>query len=640
MAELANKLRADARLTGASVLLPHPAILSVRQGEHLVLVANSSAWQEQRKIFRPFADDFGEARASLVLMGSLPQPALDEALLRGLSAMVSLQPSSDEVYVAIHNAFQLVNANQRAERRGQWVNRYRFEIGEFVEIAQAITTEKKIDKLLALILAKSRFITNADAGSLYVVEGDDPDISRRTLRFKLSQNDSIGFDSSEFSMPINEASMAGYVALNRSSLSIEDVYNLAADSPYSFDHSFDEKVGYRTKSMLCAPMMSPGGEVIGVLQLINAKKDSASKLIDAAGDSSQIRPFDERSQALLSALAALAGVSLENAFLNEENEHMLEGFVRASVDAIEQRDPTTSGHSIRVADMTIALAEAVSRQDVGIYADVHLTQADIRELEYASLLHDFGKIGVREEVLIKAKKLYPHELKAIRMRVELALRSLEVHLLQKKIELIQTGAGASDLAALEQTFAARQAQLLEAIKVIEQTNEPELLRGGDFAAIEAIAKQVYIDSDGHQQAILNQAEVEQLCIPRGSLTAAEYDEIRSHVTHTIDFLKAIPWGRKFRRVAQIAGAHHERLDGTGYPNRLRASEIPLQSKMMSITDIFDALTAADRPYKRAIPTDRALDILHLEVKHHHVDGELVRIFVASQSWSSPPSQRF
>ena len=637
--KLTQALRVDGRLAEKQVLRPHPLIMSVRDGDRVVLIAPAVAWDNARDIFKPFASQFGEAKAALVLMGHPSGKGLDEALHRGLCATVSTQPSTDEVFVAIHNACELIAARQRSEARGQWVNRYRYEIGELLEIAQAITTERNIDKLLALILEKSRFITGADAGSIYVVEGDDPDIARRSLHFKLTQNESVSMDFSEFLVPINEQSMSGYVAINRATVNIADVYEMPPGSSYGFDRSYDEKIGYRTKSMLTTPLLSRVGDVIGVLQLINKKAEPSAKLF-LDEELQGVIPFDKRSEDLLKTLASIAGIALENAILYAEQQHMLEGFVRASVEAIEQRDPTTSGHSIRVADMTVALAKAVERDDTGPYKDVSWKPDDIKELEYASLLHDFGKIGVREEVLLKAKKLYPSDMTLIGTRFAIAERSLEIDMLKQKIEAMEKGAGSSDLKKIEQQIDERKQLLRTALATIREANEPKVLRGGDFAVIEAIARQTYVDADANSKPLLRPEEVECLSVPRGSLTPEEFDEIRSHVVHTREFLATIPWGRKFRRVAQIAGAHHERLDGTGYPNRLHGPEIPLQSKMMTVSDIFDALTAADRPYKKAVPLSKALDILGMEVKANHIDAELVRVFMACKAWHSldkPPS---
>lgn len=640
LSELIAVLRGDGRFADKPVTQPHPLVIQVRTGEKVVLVAPAVVWDNAREIFKPFANHFGESRAALILIGHPVGRGLDEAVNRGLCATVSPEPSADELYVAVHSALELLDARQRSEKRGVWVNRYRYEIGELLEIAKAITTERDIDKLLALILEKSRFITGSDAGSIYVVEGDDPDIHRRRLHFKLTQNDSMTLDFSEFTVPINERSISGFAALHRKTLNIADVYRIGADAPYGFDPSYDAKIGYRTKSMLTTPLLSRVGEVIGVLQLINKKTEPSAKLINVDEDMSGVVAFDERSEDLLTTLASLAGIALENAILYEENRRMLEGFVRASVEAIEQRDPTTSGHSIRVAEMTVALALAVERESTGPYKDVNWRPDDVKELEYASLLHDFGKIGVREQVLVKAKKLYPYDFVLIERRFALAQRSLEVTMLRKKLAAIEQGQSSADLKAIDEELATRREELVQALATIRKANEPKVLEGGDYEMIEAIAQRTYLDENGTDQPLLMPAEVECLSVPRGSLTPSEYDEIRSHVVHTFEFLKTIPWGRKFRRVAQIAGAHHERLDGTGYPKRLHGPEIPLQSKMMTVSDIFDALTAADRPYKKAVPLSRALDILGMEVKQNHIDADLVRIFTESKAWGEldkPPS---
>ncbi len=632
MAWVANRLAIDGRLARV-VTRPHPLLVTIRKEALVVLIAPAAVWDHAREILRPFAASFAEGQAMLIFLGRPSEPDLDQAMNRGLGAIAPEQPGPDELFVAVHNCFELLDARSRSESRGKWLNRYRYELGELIEIAKAITTEREIDKLLGLILEKSRFITGADAGSIYVVEGDDPDPARRTLRFKLSQNDSVVFDSREFVIPVSARSMSGYVALHKQPLNIPSVYELPAHAPYGFDRSFDAKMGYRSQSMLCAPLLSRKGEVVGVLQLINKKRDHHKKLLTPDDVDEQVIPFDARSEELLTTLASQAGISLENAILYAEIQHMLEGFVRASVEAIEQRDPTTSGHSRRVADLTIGLARALPLSGSSVYNHVTWTNDDIRELEYASLLHDFGKIGVREEILLKAKKLFPYELEIIRSRFELAVRSLEVEILTRKVSLLERGGPARELEALDQELLARRVEIDGAFSLVSAANEPTVLKGGHFERIEAISRETYCDVHGEHHPLLTTGEVASLSIARGSLTSAEIDEIRSHVSHTFEFLAQIPWGKQFRRVAVIAGSHHERLNGTGYPHRLRAEEIPLQSKMMSVSDIFDALTASDRPYKKAVPLEKALDILGFEVKDQHLDPELVRIFVEAKIWT-------
>lgn len=632
MSELAIELTRDARLSGDIVTRPHPVLVSVRRGPFVVLLVPAAVWDKERKLLAPWTESFATFEARFVLLGRSSDPELSQALNHGLGALLPADATKDELVVALHQAFDLMDVKARSESRGKWLNRYRYELGELIEIARALTTEREIDKLLGLILEKSRFVTGADAGSIYVVEGMDPELSRRQLRFKLSQNDSLKFDSSEFTMPISPRSMAGYVALEKKTLSIEDAYEMPPGSPFGFDRSFDEKVGYRTKSMLCTPLVTSQGEVIGVLQLINKKKEPKQRLLERADFERQVIPFDDRSEQLVTTLAAQAGIALENAVLYDEIRRIFEGFVRASVDAIEARDPTTSGHSRRVADLTVGLAHAVEKIDAGPYKDVRWKREDIREIEYASLLHDFGKIGVREHVLIKAKKLYPGDLLAIRSRFDYVVRSVELDVASRKLRAMMRSAAQGELDDLDRELAGRLAELDEAWRVIEQANEPTVLAAGDFARIEDLGRQSFARLDGQLDTLLTASEVKSLSVMRGSLTPGEFDEIRSHVTHTYRFLSQIPWGKTFSRVAVIAGAHHERLNGTGYPNRLHAEEIPLQSKLMSISDIFDALTASDRPYKRAVPTEKALDILGFEVKDGHIDGELVRIFREAKVW--------
>jgi HD-GYP domain-containing protein (c-di-GMP phosphodiesterase class II) len=375
--------------------------------------------------------------------------------------------------------------------------------------------------------------------------------------------------------------------------------------------------------------------VIGVIQLINKKRDASHKLATKGDVDAQVVPFDERSEELLSMLAAQAGVSLETAILYEDIRKLFEGFVKASVEAIESRDPTTSGHSRRVADLTVSLARVVDGLTTGPYSGASFTPEDLRELEYASLLHDFGKIGVREKVLVKAKKLYDERLELVRARFDYVARTVEAEVLGRKVKALESGATREQLEALDRELVQRRADLDGAWEAVCTANEPTVLSSGDFARIEAISHETYVDLRGDVRALLDDEEVTCLKVSRGSLTPQEFDEIRSHVSHTFRFLSRIPWGKSLQRVPIIAGAHHERLNGTGYPNRLRSEEIPVQSKMMSVADIYDALTASDRPYKKAVPVERALDILDYSVKDGHLDTDLVRIFKEARVWEQP-----
>jgi HD-GYP domain-containing protein (c-di-GMP phosphodiesterase class II) len=632
-------LARDARLASDAATRPHRLLVVAwrtltsangRMRERQCLVfAPAVVWERTRELLAPFAERLADGRALLVLVGRPRDGSLADATSRGLASVVDADASADDLYLAAHRGFELLESKSRAEARGRWLRRYRYELGELIHIARAMTTVRDVDKLLGVILEKSRFVTGADAGSVYIVEqqGD-----KRLLRFKLTQNDSATFDSREFTMPLSDRSIAGAAAVREASLNIPDVYDLPAGTTFHFDPSFDRRTGYLTRSVLTTPLVSQRGEVIGVIQLINKKKDSAAKLATKADVDAQVVPFDERSEELLGMVAAQAGVSLETAILYEDIRRLFEGFVKASVEAIESRDPTTSGHSRRVADLTVSLARVVDRESSGPYAAATFSAEDLRELEYASLLHDFGKIGVRERVLVKAKKLYNERLELVRLRFDYVTRSIEADILARKVRALETNAPRAHLEALDVELAERRAVVESAWQAVCSANEPTVLSSGDFARIEEIARETYADLRGEVRSLLDDEEVTCLKVSRGSLTQEEFDEIRSHVSHTFRFLSRIPWGKSLQRVPIIAGAHHERLNGTGYPNRLRAEEIPVQSKMMSIADIYDALTASDRPYKKAVPVERAIDILDYSVKDGHLDPELVRIFKDARVW--------
>jgi response regulator RpfG family c-di-GMP phosphodiesterase len=301
------------------------------------------------------------------------------------------------------------------------------------------------------------------------------------------------------------------------------------------------------------------------------------------------------------------------------------------VTAIEQRDPTTSGHSSRVAVLTVGLAEAVDRTASGPLAPHAFSAAQLRELRYASLLHDFGKVGVRENVLVKAKKLYPHDLERILTRLEMARLCAERDALLRKVDVLLRGAGNGDtLEVLDGALQRALGDLDRFQEVILRANEPTVLPEGDFSMIQAIGEAAFMDRSGCAHTVLEPQEARVLAIRKGSLSEEERMEIESHVTHTFEFLSKIPWTAELRGVPAIAYAHHEKLNGQGYPRKVCAEGIPIQSRIMTVSDIFDALSASDRPYKKAVPADRALDILMLEVKDGMLDPVLVDLFIEAK----------
>jgi HD-GYP domain-containing protein (c-di-GMP phosphodiesterase class II) len=507
------------------------------------------------------------------------------------------------------------------------------ELAELSAIGVALTTERDLNGLLELILSHARRVTQSDAGSLYLFERDESGDSAR-LRFALSQNHSLpALPFSSFTVPIDHTSLAGYAASTGEALVIGDVYLLPDGTSYKQNRSFDETFGYRTKSMLVLPMKTHRDEVIGVLQLINRKRSPDARLSSMSTVDREVVPFSGRCVEIATALASQAAVAIENGRLYEDIERLFEGFVTAAVTAIESRDPATSGHSGRVATMTVGLAEAVDRTGSGPYRDLEFTREQLRELRYAGLLHDFGKVGVREQVLVKEKKLYPHDLELIRHRFAYLVQRADLEFERARAELLlaqgQSGYSAG-VAALECERRARRDELARFLEVIVQANEPTVLAEGSFGALEAISGLTFIDFDGQPKPLLQDSELQFLMIRRGNLDAQERREIESHVTHTYRFLEQIPWTRELRAIPQIAYAHHEKLNGRGYPNAVSGIAIPVQARIMTIADIYDALTATDRPYKRAVPRERALDILTMEAKEGTIDPALLETFIGAR----------
>lgn len=580
-----------------------------------------------------FSQDMGavkpDARTAMVSVGLTEQPgwlAEENTYLQ-----LPENPSPRVLLSAIKRAYQFLYQKQRADQLERQLSERTRELQQVSEVGSALSTVRDHSVLMTMILSKARELSRSDAGSLYLLDEDES--GEKSLRWKLAQNDSLEVDFEEKVLPITRRSLAGYVAMTGETLVIDDAYNLPPGAEYSINRSFDEENGYLTKSMLVFPMTTHTGDTIGVLQLINRKRPGAPPKLSAKTVPDEVIPFDQEIIDVMRALAGQAAVAVENNLLYESIERLFEGFVTAAVTAIEQRDPTTSGHSFRVADLTVELARVLDRIDQGTYAGTKFDADEIREIRYASLLHDFGKVGVREQVLVKEKKLYPMQLDSIRARFEFAMKSIESAAHKRKLDfLLANGRDAYDAFAREaDAELERELALLQKdLSFITQSNEPTVLPEGDFEYLQQLALREFADFRGDNRLLLSPDEARILSIRKGNLDATERLEIESHVTHTFNFLAKIPWTKDLRNVPPIAYAHHEKLNGRGYPRRLNAADIPVQSRMMTVSDIYDALTASDRPYKKAIPTERALDILKMEVKDGLLDHELVDIFIEAK----------
>jgi HD-GYP domain-containing protein (c-di-GMP phosphodiesterase class II) len=448
----------------------------------------------------------------------------------------------------------------------------------------------------------------------------------------MAQNDTVHVPFREVVLPISESSIAGYVAQHGTVVMIEDAYELESWVPYAINKQFDLDSGYRTKSILAVAMMNPKNEIVGVVQLINAKRNWRARLKTPDDFEREVVPFSTRQMEIVSSLASQAAVAYENSHLYENIHRLFEGFVKASISAIEQRDPATSGHSFRVANLTVAMAEAVDR-DQTYFADAKFTRSEMKEIRYASLLHDFGKVGVREDVLTKARKLYPSQIEVIRSRFDFVRRTLQSESSERKLRyLLENGQQeyANGLPQLERELDEQLKELDRFMEFIHASNEPSVMPEGTFEMLTQIAERKFRGWDGLLCPLVTAEEVRLLSIRQGSLDERERAEVESHVDHTYHFLKQIPWTREIRNIPEIARGHHEKLNGRGYPGKLAAEEIPLQTRLMTLADVFDALAASDRPYKESVSVERALEILAKMAREGEIDPEVYALFVQAK----------
>jgi len=515
-------------------------------------------------------------------------------------------------------------------------------IEQLLDIGAALSSTQDLRELLNLILSKSREITSSDAGSVYLVDNTD---NTPKLLFKVAQNGSQpSLSFNEFAIPMTHQSLAGYVALTGESLNLPDAYDLPEGLPYRLDTSFDRDISYRTRSVMVLPMENRAGETIGVIQLINRKVNAEAVLTDD-NTLELTQPYSKWEERIVRSLASQAAISIERNQLQDSIEQLFEGFVRASVQVIEARDPCTSGHSERVAALTVRLTEEVNIVSTGPLRTLYFNDRQIQELRYAALLHDFGKVGVPEAILTKQKKLYKEQLDVIRHRFALAHRTLEMECAQTKFRYLiehshylqekpdQKCPHCEYIEQQDRELSAGVNQLAHYWNVLLEANEPHILAEEPLSQLRELSEYSYQDINGEIKPLVTPEEISQLMIPRGNLTPNERLAIESHVSHTYQFLKRIPWTKDLKDVPHIAYGHHEKLDGSGYPRGLKNIEIPVQAQIMAIGDIYDALTAGDRPYKRGLPTEVALKIMRQEAMQNKISEELLELFEYRQVFS-------
>jgi HD-GYP domain-containing protein (c-di-GMP phosphodiesterase class II) len=543
--------------------------------------------------------------------------------------------SKNDVELAVAAAVEAAKRDTELEQIKETLNDQTALQRTLLEIGTALSEERDLSRLLEQILTSARELVSADAGSLYLLENDD---GRAQLRFVLAHNASCPTRWRETVLPVDPSSIAGMVALRGDPLSIEDAYAIPEHAPYRFNRSFDQDSGYRTKSLLAVPMKKRSGELVGVIQLINRKRRAEIMLTGAEIVDREVTAFGAAELSLLQALASQAAVVLENSRLVEEIQELFESFVRASITAIEQRDPPTSGHSFRVASYTVGLAEAILRNPPQSHTGLRWTRGDLLQIRYAALLHDVGKLGVREAVLTKQSKLYPNQERVVRERFAHARRAHEAEAALALLgELTRQGRAPldQDIEWLKTQVKATNDELEQMLDALLKANLPTFDTDAMNTPTADLIRKRFPGPYGEPLALVQPDELRALQVQHGNLDDAERNEVESHVVHSLNFLTTLPWPRELRKVPEIAALHHEKLNGRGYPNRLTVGEIPLETRILTIADIYDALTSGDRPYKTSLSPERALAILEKEADEGALDGELVRIFIDSGVYRHP-----
>jgi HD-GYP domain-containing protein (c-di-GMP phosphodiesterase class II) len=484
------------------------------------------------------------------------------------------------------------------------------QIKRLNQIGIALTSETHLPTLLELIVREVRGFTRADAGSLYSVD-------RNQLRFEVAQNDTLEARRSQvyesfrpYPMPLDKTSIAGYVAITGETLNISDVYDLTGEEEYRFNPAFDDRNRYRTRSMLVVPIRTHQNEILGVLQLINSLDEQNNVIV-----------FDSEQEDLVASIASQAAATIQNARLINAVHEIFAALVRYSASAIDARSPHTAGHSRRVATYSMRLARSVNEETDGILADMFFSDKELEELSYAAWLHDIGKIGVREELLERVDRLTPASMELISTRFE-AIKLAVARDFESR-RRVEGGSKETDHIELEK----RLREVDKDLEFIRKINKAMRLSTEEIRRIEKIQTKNFRNARGEVRAYLSEEEVHHLSLPSGNLTGKEFQEVRGHVLQTLNIINKIPFTNDLERIPVIAAAHHEKLDGSGYPLGLTASDITIQARILGIADVYDALTASDRPYRGAMPVQEALQHLIKEVEEGKLDRNLVDLFV-------------
>ena len=506
------------------------------------------------------------------------------------------------------------------------------QISNMSAIGLALSKEKDMDKLLEMILLEAKRISNADGGTLYMMTDD------QRLKFSIMITDSLnihmgGTSGKEIPFyPVklymddgqqNKTMIAANAGLTGDTINIPDAYK-AKGFDFAGTKAFDEKTGYRSKSFLTVPLKNHEDEIIGVLQLLNAQDIKTKEVI----------PFSDSVQKSVEALSSQAAVAITNKNLIKDLEVLFESFIKLIASAIDAKSPYTGGHCSRVPEITMMLAESVNEINDGPFAGIQFTDKEMYELKIAAWLHDCGKVATPEAVVDKGTKLETiyDRIHTVATRFEVLKRDEEIKYLKKQLKIQKD----DSLIENEKEEALKKARSLYLKKIKQQGDDKAFIEesniGGEFMSqdrkdrVNKIASYRWKDN-GSPKPFFSEDEVYNLCISRGTLTPEERKIINDHIVVTIDMLEQLPYPKHLRNVPEFAGGHHEKLDGTGYPKGLNHSELSVQAKIMAIADIFEALTARDRPYKKGKTLSQAMRILGFMKNDAHIDTELFEVFV-------------